>query len=60
MGNVQWFLKQNPEFQLVSIKEQLCEALREDVQEEGCLQLLPGIHESDGFFIAKLKRVKHG
>lgn len=60
MGNVQWFLEQNPEFQLVSIKEQLCEALREDVQDEGCLQLLPGIHESDGFFIAKLKRVKHG
>ncbi len=60
MGNVQWFLKNNPDFQLVSIREQLCEELRESVQDEGCLQLLPGVHESDGFFIAKFKRVKHG
>ena len=60
MGNVQWFLENNPDFRLVSIKEQLCETLQQDVQEEGCLQLLPGVHESDGFFIAKFKRVKHG
>ena len=59
MGNVQWFLEENPEFELVSIKEQLCEALKDSVQAEGCLQLLPGVHESDGFFIAKLKKVKH-
>ena len=57
--NVHWFLNNNSEFQLVSMKEQLCKELREDVQEEGTLQLLPGIHESDGFFIAKLKREKH-
>ena len=43
MGNVDWFLKENPEFELIS-----------------SLQLLPGVHESDGFFIAKFKKVKHG
>ncbi len=59
MGNVKWFLKNNPEFQLMSIKEQLCEALKEEVQDDGCLQLLPGVHESDGFFIAKFKKVKY-
>ena len=41
-GNVEWFLKENPEYQLISI-----------------LQLLPGVHESDGFFIAKFKKVKY-
>lgn len=60
MGNVHWFLKSFPEFELVSIREKLCDSLKESVQEKGCLQLLPGIHESDGFFIAKFKKVKHG
>ncbi len=60
MGNVHWFLKQYDAFELVSIKEQLCDALKSSVQEEGCLQLLPGVHESDGFFIAKFRKVKHG
>ena len=60
MGNVRWFLRENPEFELVSIREQLCEELQDYVQETGCLQLLPGVHESDGFFIAKFKRIKHG
>jgi len=32
------------------------EALRADVQENGWLQLLPGVHECDGFFIARLKK----
>lgn len=59
-GNVDWFLKANPDFELVSIKENLCEELQGRVVEEDCLQLLPGIDESDGFFIAKLKKVKHG
>ena len=27
---------------------------------ESSRQLLPGVHESDGFFIAKFKKVKHG
>lgn len=30
--------------------------LQKDVQEGGCLQLLPGVHECDGFFIARLKK----
>lgn len=59
MENVHWFLKENPEFQLTPIKDYLCEELQASVLEEGCLQLLPGIHESDGFFIAKLKRGNH-
>ncbi len=60
IDNVHWFLENYPEFELDSIKGLLCDELKADVQEEGVLQLLPGIHESDGFFIAKFKKVKHG
>lgn len=60
MDNVHWFLEQYPEFQIASIQDALCDELRESIQEEGCLQLLPGVHESDGFFIAKFRKVKHG
>lgn len=59
IGNVEWFLSENKEFELVSVKEDLCEELRDSVAREGCLQLLPGVHKSDGFFIAKFKKVKH-
>ena len=55
-----WFLENFQEFELVSIKENLCEELQEDVEMEGCLQFLPGKHKSDGFFIAKFRKVKHG
>lgn len=60
MDNVHWFLQENADFELVSIKDLLCDELKKDVVEEGCLQFLPGVHESDGFFIAKFKRVQHG
>lgn len=56
--NVHWFLENNPEFELSDITECVCEQLRNSVTEKGCLQLLPGIHDSDGFFIARL--VKRG
>lgn len=65
-GNVEWFLAESSDFQLVSVKDRLCDELRAEEAEakavvrEGCLQLLPGVHESDGFFIAKFKKVKHG
>lgn len=54
--NVYWFLEENPDFSLDDITERLCPELRESVTDKGCLQLLPGIHKSDGFFIARLVR----
>lgn len=59
MGNVDWFLAEHKEFKLVSVKDDLCEELWGSVEREGCLQLLPGVHKSDGFFIAKFKKVNH-
>ena len=52
--NVYWFLEAHPEFRPADIKGRLCRELKESVTDGGCLQLLPGIHQSDGFFIAKL------
>ncbi len=60
MENVNWFLNQFPEFELVPIKTLLPEELLESVEKEGCIQFLPGVHKSDGFFIAKFRKVKHG
>ncbi len=60
MGNAEWFIRNFPEYEIVPIAENVCEALQSSVKNRGCLQLLPGVHESDGFFIAKFKKVKHG
>lgn len=49
--NVHWFLKEFPEFYADDIREDLCLELRESVTENGCIQLLPGVHKSDGFLL---------
>ena len=54
---VQWFTAQYP-YQLESLDKYLPEVLHSETTEKGDLQLLPGIHESDGFFIARLRKQK--
>lgn len=63
--NVRWFLENHPEFEAVDLRQcmkqwkpEVCEELIQAVSEEGWLQLLPGIHKSDGFFIAGLRKRK--
>ena len=56
MDNVHWLMEQYPEFILDDIRGKLCPELRDNVMENGCIQLLPGVHKSDGFFIARLVR----
>ena len=58
MDNVHWFLNQYPEFELIDIHGSLCEELQKDVKENGCIKLLPGVHQSDGFFLACMKKRK--
>ena len=60
MDNVHWFLEQYPEFALDDIRERLCPELQDSITEKGCIQLLPGVHKSDGFFIARLVRKQGG
>lgn len=49
-----WLTKNFP-MELLSMKDYLPEELKKDEQRTG-LQLLPGIHETDGFFLAKLRK----
>lgn len=55
--NVKWFLDNYP-FVLESIDPYLCEELHSRTTKAGYIQLVPGVHDTDGFFIARFKRVK--
>ena len=55
--NVQWFTEHYP-YELESLDPYLCDELRGETTAQGYLQLLPGIHKCDGFFMARLKRKK--
>lgn len=50
-----WILK-NLSLEPVAFEEQLPKQLRGMTGTEGYLQLLPGVHESDGFFMAKFRK----
>ena len=52
--NAVWLTRQFP-FRLESLSPYLPQALKEEGK-DGMLQLLPGVHETDGFFIARLKK----
>ena len=54
--NIEWFTSNYP-YELENINSHLCEELRSATTEQGYLQLLPGVHKTDGFFVARLKRV---
>ena len=53
-NQVKWFTQHFP-FEVVSMQDYLPQDLKTEETKYG-LQLLPGIHKTDGFFIAKLKR----
>lgn len=56
---VEWFCREFPfvpENMRGHLPEELPEELLADA-ETGMLQLLPGVHESDGFFFARLRRI---
>ena len=52
---VQWMVENLP-FEVVSMKAELPEEIKAEEGEYG-LQLLPGIHKTDGFFLCKLRRI---
>ncbi|MCI5994641.1 MAG: 16S rRNA (cytosine(967)-C(5))-methyltransferase RsmB [Blautia sp.] len=54
--NVKWFLENYP-FRLESIDPYICDELKGKTTQAGYIQLLPGVNQSDGFFIARLKRI---
>lgn len=54
--NAGWFAAHYP-FEPVPLDDCLPEELRGETTKQGYLQLLPGIHACDGFFIAKFRKM---
>ena len=54
-ANMMWFLNNYP-FRLESLDPCIPEELHSETTRLGYLQLLPGVHKTDGFFIAKFRR----
>lgn len=54
--NVKWMIENLP-LEVVPLGKELPEALQSAVGEDGTLQLFRGVHDCDGFYIAKLRRI---
>ena len=57
--NAAWFLEQFP-FEAVSLDELLPDELKSGETAKGQLQLIPGVHKTDGFFLAKFRKTEKG
>lgn len=55
LDNFKWILD-NFSYEPVDFSSYLAEELQADTTKEGYLQLLPGVYDSDGFFISVLRR----
>lgn len=55
MGNMEWFLA-NHDFVSDNMNNYLPEILHSDTTKAGYLQLLQGIHPTDGFFICRMRK----
>lgn len=55
--NLFWFLERFAAFTTVSIKKKLPEKFRTETAEDGYVQLIPGVHPCDGFFMARLEKM---
>ncbi len=53
--NLEWFLEHFP-FEAESLDPYLPRELRRLTTEKGYLQLMPGVHDTDGFFIARVRK----
>lgn len=56
--NVNWFLEQFSSFQGVDLSEKLGSEFHSETMKHGYIQLLPGVHPCDGFFIGAFKKGK--
>lgn len=56
-NNMRWF-EDNYPFRLDSLDPFIPKELKRLTTEQGYLQMIPGVHESDGFFVARFKKDK--
>ena len=54
--NLEWFLKNHPEFETEDITSFLPEGWKVDTAEKGYITLLPHKTGTDGFFISRMRR----
>lgn len=59
LDNTRWFANTYP-FTLESLDPYLPRELKRITTAEGYLQLVPGVHESDGFFLARFRKDREG
>ena len=52
------FIESNPEYKLVSIENEMCNSKKISTLKDGYMKLYPSVHNTDGFFIAKM--IKEG
>ena len=57
LSNVEWFTS-NYDFELDSLEPFISSNIKDETIKDGYLQLLPGVHNTDGFFIARMKKIK--
>ena len=57
LDNVRWF-EENYPFETESLDPYIPSEIRRHSTSEGYLQLIPGVHNCDGFFIARLRKKK--
>ncbi len=58
LENVKAFLCQNKDYKLLGFEQLLPDKLKTATAQEGYIQLYPNTHQTDGFFISKMVRVK--
>lgn len=54
--NVEWFLKEHPEYTGEDISKNIPPTLWNDTAERGYITILPHVSKTDGFFMARLRR----
>lgn len=59
LKNSIWF-SENFDFNFESIEEKLPKTIVSDTKKDGYIQLIPGIHSTDGFFIATFRKHSKG